>query len=526
MQTRVRFAPSPTGQIHIGNIRVAIFNWLFARHSQGIFLLRIEDTDLERSTPEAVTLLLQELEWLGLNYDEPIKFQSACRDYHLQLAHQLLTAGKAYKYKKGEGDEAILFRIPWDVNSGIPIRDRGMTTLTLNPTKPVRISINGISYNEINKKGNSVAVEACLSGFRQLVIRDDKGSSLFELEPMIGEITAGKNEMIIENAINMTFLRREVWFHDLIKGEMSKALDNMKDLVIVRSDQSPVFHLANVGDDITQQITHIIRGDDHIENTFRHLLLFQALNSAIPAYAHLPMICNNQGKPYSKRDGAAYIGELRDRGFLPDAVFNYLSLLGWSPGNDLEKMTRKQMISLFSLDRVQSSSAQMDMAKMTNLNGLYIAEIPFPQFLRMVTDIITKLNWGKSVDPEYLEKVASLMQSRTKLLGHIEDWQYFFIDNLNYNRSDTDKHLKSPTIKEALQNLKEFFVDLDFNLITIEQAIHAVTESLSMKPGKLNFPLRLALTASSTGAGIYELILVLGKSRVIKRLDYAIHHLC
>ena len=322
MNTRVRFAPSPTGQVHIGNIRTAIFNWLFARNTKGKFLLRIEDTDRERSSNEAIEQLLIELQWLKIDYDEQIFYQSSRFDNHNDTAKKLLHSGKAYRFAKGEGGEATLFRIPWDAADFTNIRDREMVIVDLHPEVPVKIDYHGISYAQISKKGKPIPVSACLAGYRRLEIFDQGGNTRFQLDPEIEKVLIHHQNITINSPARMTFLRRDVVFTDLIKGELAKPLDSMNNLVIVRSDGTPVFHLANVCDDIEQKISHIIRGDDHIENTYRHILLFQALGVYPPAYAHLPMIVNSQGKPYSKRDGDAYTGQLREHGYLSEVVFN------------------------------------------------------------------------------------------------------------------------------------------------------------------------------------------------------------
>ena len=256
-QIRVRFAPSPTGKVHIGNIRAAIFNWLYARHAGGKFLLRVEDTDLERSTPEAIQALIDCMQWLGLDWDEEIFYQTSQREHHLAVAEDLVARGLAYRENKGGKGECVIFRMP-----------------------------------------------------REGVIAYD----------------------------------------DLVKGHIEKQAKDTQDFVIVRSDGSPVFHLANVLDDITQGVTHIIRGDDHVENTFKHIMLFRALGAPVPQYAHLPMIVNHAGKPYSKRDGSAFVGEFREQGYLPETLFNYLALLGWAPGDDREIMTREEMTEAFSFE--------------------------------------------------------------------------------------------------------------------------------------------------------------------------------
>lgn len=525
MGVRVRFAPSPTGQIHIGNIRTAIFNWLYARHHGGKFLIRVEDTDRERSTQNAIDILFSELKWLGLDYDETPIYQSEQIKRHLAQAETMLTKNYAYKSAKGEGSEAVVFSIPWNDTEFENIRNCGQTKLSIHTEEPVKISKQGVKFALVSKKGKPVPADACLAGFKDLKIFDANNQCLFEIQDEISNILSGSKTCEIANGQKLIFTRREVYFNDLIKGELAKPLDSMKDFVIVRGDGSPVFHLANVCDDIEQNITHIIRGDDHIENTYRHTLLFQAMKSEIPHFSHIPMIVNQLGKPYSKRDGDAFLSELRDAGFLPETVFNYLTLLGWSSGDDTEKMSRNELISRFTLDRVQRSPAQMDIKKLSNLNGQYMAEIPQEVFLQQVTDIICQLPWGENIAPDYLTNVTKLMQSRTKTYNQVKDWSYFFARTLSFDESTVDKQLRKPGIKEAFTDLVEVFTTMEFDLASIESSILSVTEVNGIKAGKLNLPLRIALTATNVGAGIYEIIHILGKDVVIGRLNYAIENL-
>ena len=434
MSVRVLFAPSPTGQVHIGNIRAAIFNWLFARHNGGQFLLRIEDTDRERSTPEAVQTILGAMEWLGLSFDEAPLYQSTQHDRHREAAERLLHTGHAYKEDKGgtgQG-ECIIFRMPGT----------------------------------------------------------------------------------------------DMGFHDEIKGDLLKKAEDMKDFVIVRSDGSPVFHLANVVDDITQGITHIIRGDDHVENTFRHVALYKALGAPVPRYAHLPMIVNAQGKPYSKRDGAAYVGQFREMGYSSDALFNYLTLLGWSPGEDREKMTRAEIIEAFTLDRVKSGPAQMDLRKLTHMNGLYLAELPLEAFATGVRRHLATLDWGTSLDEALFIKVCRLLQSRTPLFVDSAAWKYFFVDPIAYDEKAVQKTLRKEGVKTALLSIQENLTACDFTEAAIEQAIRKAEAAHGIGEGKLNQPLRIAVTGVTTGAGIYETLAIMGRNRGLARLNTAITTQC
>lgn len=519
MSIRVRFAPSPTGQVHIGNIRAAIFNWLFARNQKGKFLLRIEDTDLQRSTPEAIEVLLRAMQWLDLDYDEEALYQSSQRDMHLEAAEKMLAENKAYKDGKGSDGEAIIFRIPWNAEDFPGVVDVGSMEQKLHPDEALQISHRGLSYANITAKGKAAPAAACLAGFKDLQVYDENEQLIFTLQEHIDEILNNDKSFELPAARKITYNRRAITYDDLVKGKMSKPLDSIKDLVIVRSDGNPVFHLANVIDDITQNITHIIRGDDHVENTFRHIFLFASLNAEIPHYAHLPMIVNNQGKPYSKRDGDAFVGDFREKGFLPQTLFNYLSLLGWSPGDDREKMSRAELIEAFSLERCLQASAQMDLAKMTNLNGIYIAEMPEDDFYKTCQYYLEKQSWKDIASGELFQKVCSLMQSRLKKFEDISMWKYFFTELPDYDEKLAEKQLKGAELKNTLAKLAELLQNLsNFNTEEIEQAIKTACEESDFAQKKLNLPLRISLTGTNTGAGIYETIEVLGKEKSLKRL--------
>jgi glutamyl-tRNA synthetase len=436
MQPCVRFAPSPTGHVHIGNMRAAIFNWLFARHTGGRFLLRMEDTDRERSTPEAVRTVLDALEWLGLDPDAEPLYQSTRRTAHCEAAEALLASGAAYREDKGGTGrgECVVFRMP----------------------------------------------EA----------------------PMM--------------------------FHDEIKGPLRKEAADMRDFVIVRSDGSPVFHLANVVDDIHMGITHVIRGDDHIENTYRHVALYAALGAPVPRFAHLPMIVNAQGKPYSKRDGDAYVGDFRARGFLPEALFNYLSLLGWSPGDDREKLSRDALVRLFTLDRVKSAPAQMDLKKLTHLNAEYVAELPADVFARAAHRAVRDTAWGAAIaDDAYFRAVCALMQTRTHVLTMTADWAYFFSEAFPVDPKALRKAFDKEGVREAVTTLRAL---LEAERAAgagepgeehYDRAIRAAERRHGVAEGKLNQAVRAVVTGLPRGAGLYETMALLGLERVVQRLGRA-----
>lgn len=430
MTIRTRFAPSPTGNVHIGNIRAAIYNWLFSRHAGGEFLLRIEDTDLERSTPAAVQTVLDSLAWLGLTYDGAPLYQSTQRARHLEVAEMLLTKGAAYKSDKGGTGkgEAIVFKMP----------------------------------------GTDIS------------------------------------------------------FRDLVKGEITKKAEDLKDFVIVRSDGSPVFHLGNVVDDITMGITHVIRGDDHVENTFKHVAMYAAIGAPMPQFAHLPMIVNAQGKPYSKRDGAAYVGEFQDKGFLPEALFNSLALLGWSPGDDREVLTRDEMIAAFTLDRVRQAPSQLDMTKLLWMNGQHLKR-------RGVEDLVAGCRaamqrqglWREDIEPDYFRAVIVCMGERIRLYSDLgEQAAFFFTEEYPYDEKSVRKRLLKEGALVILREELEVLAALPepFTAEATDAALHTLAERTGRQMGDLVHPVRVAVSGTGVGPGLFEMLAVLGKSRVVARI--------
>lgn len=429
MTNRTRFAPSPTGNVHIGNIRAAIYNWLFSRHEGGEFLLRIEDTDRERSTPAAVQTVLEALAWLGLDVDGEPLYQSARRDQHLEVAERLLAQGAAYKEDKGGTGkgEAIVFRMPGT----------------------------------------------------------------------------------------------DITFHDAVKGNLTKKAEDLKDFVIVRSDGSPVFHLGNVVDDIAMEITHVIRGDDHVENTFKHIALYQAIGAPAPVFAHLPMIVNAQGKPYSKRDGAAYVGEFREKGFLPEALFNSLALLGWSPGDDREVMSREELVAAFTLDRVRSAPSQLDMTKLLWMNGEHLKRRGLDELAAGCRAAMeAKGQWRDGTDEAYFRAVVACMGERIKLYPDLGEQAGFFFDEaFAYD----EKSVKKRLLKEgALDVLREELALLEgiepFTAEATDAALHGLAEKSGRGMGDLVHPLRVAVSGTGVGPGLFDMLAVMGRDRVQRRI--------
>ena len=433
MSVRARFAPSPTGHVHIGNIRVAIYNWLFARREGGRFLLRIEDTDRARSTPEAVQAVLDALDWLGLAPDEEPLYQSTRTGAHVAAAEQLVAAGRAYREDKGATGlgEAVVFRMPG----------------------------------------------------------------------------------------------RDMAFTDLVKGDLGKAAKDMADFVIVRSNGTPVFHLANVVDDIHMGITHVIRGDDHVENTFRHLALYEALGAPAPQYAHLPMIVNAQGKPYSKRDGDAYVGDFRDQGYLPEALFNYLALLGWNPGDAREVFGREELAAAFGLDRVQSSAARMDPKKLEWMNGEHMRRLdPAVYRGRVCAELEAAGLLTGETAPGYVESVITCLGDRIKRWADAPAMAgYFLREDFPYDEKAVRKRLLKEGALAGLAALRDRFAGLaSFDRVSLERALQAAAGELGVEAGQLIHPARVAVSGTGVGPGLYEMLEVLGRDRVLARIDRAI----
>ena len=524
---RVRFAPSPTGHVHIGNIRAAIFNWLFARNQGGKFLLRVEDTDKERSSQAAIDSLLECMNWLGLDFDEEAFYQSTQAEHHIATAERLIAEGHAYRAPKGEGAEVTLFRMPWLKEEAPFLKKIGSAEQALHPEKSITIDYTGMSFFLVSKKGKAVPQEnICLAGFRDLQIFDADGNVIFEIEKEIDSILSKEKSFTFDNAAKMTFTRHSVTFNDMIKGELSKPLDSMKDLVIVKSDGSPLFHLANVLDDITQKMSHIVRGDDHVENTYRHIPLYHVLGEVAPIYAHLPMIVNQSGKPYSKRDGDAYVGDFRTNGYTAETLFNYLILLGWSPG-DTEKVSREDAIKLFDLTRCKSTAAQMDMDKLFNLNGQYIEEMDQEVFNSQAKEQLSSQDWFSAEDT-YFAKVAELMKSRTKLITQVDTWKYFFVAIPEQtDEKKAKKAFGAEGIADTLKAIATAFEGLtDFNAANAEQAIKDTAEKLGLKAGKLNLPIRLSATGVGGGAELFPTLELLGQDAVVKRIRFAADNHC
>ena len=433
MNVRVRFAPSPTGFLHIGSVRTALFNWLYARHTGGTFVLRIEDTDVARNTEQSLRTILDGVKWLGLDWDEgPEKsgqygpyFQSQRADVYRQRVRQLLDAGLAY-----EREGAIRFKMP---------------------RSPITVS-------------------------------------------------------------------------DLIAGNVTRELGDRElqdpDFVIVRSDGNPVFHFVNVVDDIEMKITHVIRGEDHLSNTPKHIALFRAFGIEPPQYGHLPMILNPDGTKMSKSDPdpqKARLASLQtyvNEGYVPEAVRNYLCLLGWSPKDNREVMPIGDVIKLFDLPQILRANARFDMTKLTWINGEYIRAMPLDRFIELARPFTEGRDDAK---------VLGLVKEKIKLLKELPDWtNYFFADDYPFDPESVKKSCSAPQTSERLTKLADKFALVTaWDAANLEATLKALAAELGIKTGELIHPCRVAVSGKSAGPSLYHMLEVLGRDRVLVRLRRA-----
>ena len=480
-EMRVRLAPSPTGYLHVGGARTALFNWLFARANRGRFVLRIEDTDRSRYQEGAVQEIFESLRWLGLDCDEGPEvggdygpyFQSERTQLYKKHAEQLIEIEQAYR----------CFCTP-----------ERLKKLREEQEKAKLPNLSGYDRHCRN------------------LSREEREHFLSEGKPFVIRLKVP--------------LGRTVQFHDLIRGEIEYETDILDDLVLLKSDGYPTYHLANVIDDHMMRISHVLRGDEWISSTPRHVLLYEAFGWEPPTFAHMPVILSPDGGKLSKRKGAASVMDYKKAGYLPDALFNFLALLGWSPGDDREKMSREEMIDTFSLDRVTPKAAVFDEKKLEWMNGMYMREISVDSILqdvvRMWVDqgVVEK---EATADEPYLRTVVSLLKDRSRTVNELaESATYFFNDPESYEEKAMKKHFKGDAV-ELLRTLIEILQQSDpFDHEVLERLYREHAEASELAVGKLIHPTRLAVTGVSYGPGLFELLEALGKETVLRRMKRAI----
>ncbi|MEO2158640.1 MAG: glutamate--tRNA ligase [bacterium] len=477
MTIRVRFPPSPTGHLHVGGARTALFNWLFVRKHGGVFVLRIEDTDRDRSNPEHVAAILESLEWLGLDWDEGPYFQSEGVDRHRKEVKRLLEQGLAYR----------------DFSSAEELAsERAQSKRDGSDRRAVRRRAELTSIEE--------STEKALDG-----------------QP---------------HAIRFRVPEGQTIWKDMVHGEMKFENSDIEDLVILRSDGSPTYNFAVASDDASQKITHVIRGDDHLSNTAKQILIYNAMGWVQPIFAHVPMILGSDGKRLSKRHGAASIQAYREDGILKGAMMNFLALLGWNPGDDMEFMDIDVLVERFSIDRVLKKSSIFDLKKLEWLSGQHFNTVPAEELAVLLSprleaaglttqdDLNSRNNW-------YLELIDLLKTRARKIVDLVDLSEPFFKEQLEFDESAVRKHwLKDLDRSFAiLKDLRSDLAKSDWNAEKLESSIRSYATVKKLKLGEVIHPLRVAVTGRETSPGIFEVLRFLGKVCVLDRLDNALNHL-
>ena len=457
-----RFPPSPTGYLHIGGSRTALFNWLFTKQQGGKFILRIEDTDEERSSDAATEAILESMKWLGLSWDDGPYFQSRRYDLYNAVIDRLLDLGQAYHCH--------------------------CSPETLEQKR-----------NEAQSKG--------------LKPKYDGTCRNLELGPALGSVVRLKTPGTGTTA-----------FHDLVKGPIRFENEELDDLIIKRSNGSPTYHLAVVADDIDLGITHVIRGDDHVNNTPRQILIYEALGEPLPYYAHLPMILGPDKARLSKRHGAMSVLAYRDMGYLPHALLNALARVGWSYG-DQEKFSLEEMIEKFSLDHVGKSAGVFNTEKLLDLNAWYIRESSDEFLVEQLIPFLHKLGISDP-DQAILREIVPHLKARSKTLVEMaEGAKFCFQEEVEYEKKADDKFLKKG-VAQLLVNLTDALKKTNpFDQDNLEKTFITFLEKNEIKLRKIAQPLRVALTGKTASPGIFEIMQVLGKEKVINRILKAVDHI-
>lgn len=461
MTVVTRFPPSPTGYLHIGGARTAFYNWLFARHHGGKFVFRLEDTDRERSTDEAVQAILDGMAWLGLAYDEGPYYQTQRFDRYREVVQQLLDTGHAYR----------CWCTPEEVDA---MREAARA----KGEKP--------KYN----------------GYW----RDRSDAPPKGIEPVI----RFKNP-----------LEGEVVIADKVRGEVRIANAELDDLVIARADGTPTYHLTVVVDDIDMGITHVIRGDDHLSNTPRQINILEALGAERPVYAHLPMILGADGKRMSKRHGAVSVTAYREAGFLPDALLNYLVRLGWSHG-DQELFTREELVQLFSLEGINRSASTFDPTKLAWVNHQHMLKLAPEALAEATLPYFGSAGLVPAPVVDVAPAVALFRDRTDTLVELVEALGPYFSEFDDFEPSAAKKHLR-PVAAESLKAVRARLAELtDWSAAPLHQAVEATAEALGVGMGKVGMPLRVAVTGTGQSPGLGETLVLVGRERTLARIDRAL----
>lgn len=471
---RVRFAPSPTGHLHIGGARTALFNYLFARHNNGKFILRIEDTDRTRSTDEYIETIIEGMKWLKLEWDEGPFRQTDRFDVYRNYVDKLLKEGNAYYCycTPEELEERRKEALAQEKSPKYDGRCRNLTKIQ---------DSSRISRDKIQEKNPAIRFKMPQEG--QTVV------------------------------------------HDLIRGKVIFENDQLDDLIIMRSDGTPTYNFTVVVDDVDMNITHVIRGDDHLNNTPKQIHIYKALGYDIPLFAHLPMILGADKARLSKRHGATSVMAYKDMGYLPDALVNYLVRLGWSYG-DQEVFTREELIKYFSFENVGKSSAVFNPEKLLWLNSQYIIKLNPEELAELVMPFLENagiIQKGQDIDRQWLSKAIKILQERSKTLVELANsLRYYIAEEVEYNEKAKAKFLNEKS-RDLLIELKDALNVLsDFSALELEKIFKSIIEKHGIKLGALAQPVRVAITGGTESPGIFEVLEIVGKEKTIKRLEKAI----
>ena len=493
---RVRYAPSPTGFPHIGNIRTALFNWLFARHSGGKFIVRIEDTDQSRKVESALEAILNSLRWMGLDWDEGPEVggeygpyvQSERLELYRKYVQQLLENGSAYKcYCAAERLERM--------------------RAEMSERKESARSYDRHCRNLTNKERADFEAKGAASVVRLKV-------------PLDGQTT----------------------FHDLIRGDITFSNSELDDLVLLKSDGYPTYHLANIVDDHLMQITHVMRADEWLSSTPRHVLLYKAFGWELPLFAHLPMILGPDKSKLSKRHGATALVEYRDRGYLPEAILNFLALLGWALDDKTEIMGRDELIKHFTIEHISKTAAVFSQDKLIWMNGVYIRQLHIEDFIERALPFLGRdlpAEVARPISRDYMLQIAPLILERVKVLGGTpaiggiaaeesiaELTEFFFVDELKYDANmllvkGMDKQKAALALRAAKERLEKCPFDHDL----LEGTLRPLADELSLKTSMLFGAIRIAVTGRTAAPPLFQTMVVLGRERCVKRIAAAIDKL-
>ena len=508
---RLRFAPSPTGYLHVGGARTALFNWLYARRMGGVLVLRIEDTDVERSSADMVTGILDGMRWIGLDWDEGPEvggaygpyFQSQRLARYRELGEQLVREGHAYYCYCGASAFA----------GGDDVVGDGETA-------------------------PASAGDETSAGFGEAGPREEGGPESWTYDRRCLRLTpeevTAREAAKMPRAIRFKVPPGETTFHDLVHRDITFDNANIEDFVALRSDGHPTYHLSVVADDIDMAITHVVRGDDHISNTPKQVLLYRAFGKPLPAFAHVPLILGPDKRRLSKRHGATSVTEYSKQGFLPEAMMNFLALLGWSPGNDQEFFTRDELVAAFSLEGISSSDAVFNPEKLEWFSAQHIARMPAAELVRRIEPRLreagmwpAKWSPGSSdsgFDPgAWLARLVELLRPRAKrLTDFVEKGRPFLVDHVEYDADAVKKHLSSPEALAHLAAVRDTCAASEaFTAAALEPAIRTLADARGVKAGVLIHPTRVAVVGRAESPGIFEVLELLGRERALARMAHA-----